>query len=328
MFNLGSNQILLLSCLVLLVGTGTYLTYFRQQETLSTLEQEIEAKREEIDKIETLKNNLSEADAKFQQVRQRWENRYKTVPETMASPEVIEYLTTLTQTGFKTFNVASADAGGRDGYSVYAFNAEGKAFFTSLYEFVWTVENNRPFYRIRDLQLNYLEERSTNEETGRTMMDVLVSFQMEVEAIYGILGGDAPARSSEGGERESLPVAQTTPTPPLPADVGPNPSPDVNPFYPLVFEQVPPNQHGRLNIESAQLISIVGGQAVFETEDEIQRVEEGDRVYLGRITEVSAANGRVVARLNRGGIIETVERTLDRQSPLERLGGSENEDTE
>lgn len=47
MFTLDSNQILLLSCLVLLAGAGTYLTYFRQQKTLSTLDQNIEAKKAE-----------------------------------------------------------------------------------------------------------------------------------------------------------------------------------------------------------------------------------------------------------------------------------------
>jgi len=321
MLTLDSNQILLLSCLALVVGTGTYLTYFRQQGTLSTLEQEIEAREQEIEEIETLQATLTEAEAEYETARRRWRTRYKTIPDTTTSPAVLDYLTELTQTGFRRFDVSLSEVQAREGYSTYAFAAEGEAFFTSLYQFVWTIENNRPFYRIRNLDLNYLEERTTDEETGRTSMDVLVSFQMDVEAIYGVADGlDVPDSAVGEEEQEGLPVAQRSPAPPLPSDVLPTASPNLNPFYPLVFEQVPPNEAGRLDIEAAQLISIVGEAAVFETGEGIERVREGDRVYLGRITEVDVDASRVAARLNRGGIIDTVERTLDRRSPLQLEG--------
>lgn len=322
MFNIGTNQILLLSCLVLVIGAGTYVTYFQQQSTIESLNQEIEEKKQEKERIQTLKTNLADAEETLESTRQRWRTRYKIVPDTTTSPVVLGYLTELTQTGFKTFDVTSAGTQQRNGYNAYAFSAQGEAFFSSLYRFIWTIENNRPFYRVRDLSLNYLEERTTDEETGQTSMDVLVSFQMDVEAIYGAVGGmEGGGGPSDERQLQALPVAQTTPAPPLPARVLPNPSPNINPFYPLVFEQVPPNEYNRLNVESAQLISIINGQAVFETNGGIERVGEGDRVYLGRITEVDASEGRVVARLNRGGIVDTVELSLNAQSPLQRTQG-------
>lgn len=311
MFNVGSNQIVLLSCLIVLIGAGTYLTYFRQRSTLNSLEQEIEAKEQKRQKIKTLRVDLSEARTQLESVQERWGSRYKIVPETVSSPAIVGYLTDLTQSGFKTFNVSSTGAEERDGYSVHTFNAEGQAFFSSLYQFVWTVENNRPFYRVRNLELNYLEDRTQDDETGRTSMDVLVSFQMDVQAIFGAASGvGEDARSSDDGELQGLPVAQTSPSPPLPSSVLPNPALEINPFYPLIFDQIPPNEYGRLNVESANLVSIVGDQAVFLTGEGVERVAEGDRVYLGRITEVDGTEGRVVARLNKGGIVENVEITL------------------
>jgi hypothetical protein len=318
MLNIGTNQILLLTCLLLVVGAGTYVTYFSQQETLAALEQEIEAAEQEKERIQTLQADLAEADTTLTSMREQWETRYKTVPETTSSPVVLSYLTELTRTGFQTFDVASAGAQERDGYSAYTVTAQGEAFFSSLYRFLWTIENNRPFYRVRDLNLNYLEERTTDEETGQTSMDVLVSFQMQIEAIYGVVGGEQEAATDER-QLQTLPVAQTAPSPPLPAGVGPDPSPDINPFYPLVFEQVPPNEYDRLNVEAARLISIIDGEAVFETGGGIERVGEGDRVYLGRIVEVDASAGEVVARLNRGGIVDEVEFSLNPQSPLQRV---------
>ncbi len=320
MFDFDSNQILLVSCLLLLTGVGTYLTYFRQQNTITSLDQKIEAKEEEREQIRTLRANLADAESQLKTVRHEWRTQYKTVPETISSPDIVGYLTELTQTGFKRFDITSSGSDERDGYSVHTFGAEGEAFFTNLYRFVWTIENNRPFYRIRDLELTYLEERTTDEETGRTTMDVLVSFQMDVQAIYGATKDlPDPTQPSDGREVERLPVAQTSTSPPLPSSVLPNPAPDVNPFYPLVFETVPPNQYDRLNVESAQFLSVIDGKAVFQTSEGLKRVGEGDRVYLGRIVEVNPTEGRVVARLNRGGIVEQVERTLETESPLQRV---------
>ena len=322
MFWLDTNQILLLTCVVLVCGAGTYLTYFHQQDTIASLGEQIEEKKQERAEIRSLRADRANAESRLQTVRRQWRTQYKVVPATISTPDIVAYLTELTKTGFQQFDVMSAGSEARDGYSVHTFNAEGKAYFTNLYQFVWTVENNRPFYRIRDLSLNYLEERETDGESGRTTMDVLVSFEMDVEAIYGA-ATDLPAATSpsEAGEVERLPVAKNTTSPPLPSSVVPNPAPEINPFYPLVFEKVPPNQYDRLNVESAQLLSIVDGKAVFQTGDGLQQVGEGDRVYLGRIEEVSPSEGRVVARLNRGGIVDRVERTLGTESPLRVRNG-------
>ena len=323
MFSLDSNQILLLTCLVLLSGAGTYLTYFRQQDTMASLEKKIEAKKQEQEQIRSLRAERANAESRLQTVRRQWRTQYKAVPATISSPDIVSYLTELTQTGFQRFDVTSAGSDERDGYRVHTFGAEGEAYFTNLYRFVWTIENNRPFYRVRGLRLNYLEERETDEESSRTTMDVLVSFEMNVEAIYGAAPDlPAPTAPSDGREVERLPVAKSSTRPPLPTSVLPNPAPEINPFYPLVFEEVPPNQYGRLNVESAQLLSIVDGKAVFQTGDGLEQVGEGERVYLGRIVEVDPSDGRVVARLNRGGIVDRVERTLGTESPLRLRNGS------
>lgn len=310
MFNLGSNQILLLTVLLLVCGVGTYVTYFRQQNTLETLTEQIQTRREEKEKAETLRADRTENKKRFVEARTQWRNQYKTVPDTIMSTDVIAYLTERTQGGFRTFDVVSAGPTPRDGYSTYQFDAKGKAYFSSLYRLIWRLENGRPFYRIQDLQLSYLEERTTDPKKGGPSLDVLVSFEMTVEAIYGIVK-DPPSPFQEAPADEALPVAQRDVQSAVPSDVMPNPDPSINPFYPLVFEEVPPNEESRLNVETAEFVSIIDEHAVFATGRGTKRVEEGDPVYLGTIVEVNASAGRVVARLNKGGIVERVERLLN-----------------
>ncbi len=306
---------------LLLFGGGAYVTYFQQEETIATLDQKIEAAQDRQAEGETLQQKVSTLQQRAKKIRQRGRVHYKKLPETMSTPRMVGYLTRLTKSGFKAFNLGAAKQRAEEGYQVYAVTAEGRAFFSSLYHFIWVLENNRPFYRIRNLQLSMLDERTTDEETGRTSMDVLVSFRMDVEALYGVDGGHSGTDTDRMRDERRLPRARTAPHPPVPARVLPTAEPAGNPFYPLVFQQIPPNEHGRLNVESAQFLSIVGGEAIFQTEAGIERVEEGDSVYLGRIVEVNSSEGRVVARLNKGGIVERVERTLAPSETPSEQGG-------
>lgn len=320
---IGNNQILLLLCLVLVAGTGTYLTYVRQEDTLSRLQDEIEAKEREKEQIQAMYTRLSSSKQAARKAVRNWQTRYKLFPQTISTPEIVRYLTDLTQNGFKKFDIVSDGAHQGDGYKYHTFQASGKAYFYHLYRFLWKIENNRSFYRIRDLTLEHVDERTTDEETGQSEMDILVSFDMEVDAFYGAPGGvDDDALQPVVPEIERLPVAQANNRPPVPGHVLPNAEPELDPFYPLVLDKIPPNEYNRLNVESATLVSIVQGQAVFKTSDGLERLSEGERVYLGRITDVDPKKGRVVARLNKGGIVDTVELQLNVGTSLERARGS------
>lgn len=321
LFKIGSNQILLLVCLVLVATAGTYLTYIQQENTLSELQDEIEQKEDEQQRIQELYTELSDSEERARTALMSWRTRYKLFPTSISTPEMVGYLTDLTQNGFKSFDVVSAGSQSRDGYRFHTFSASGTAYFYHLYRFLWKIENNRSFYRVRDLTLEHVDQRETDEESGRTDMDILVSFDMEVDAFYGAPEG-IPARQDAlpGSEIERLPVAKTNHRPPVPSHVLPTGEPSLDPFYPLILDQIPPNQYDRLNVETAPLVSIVQGQAVFKTGDGLTRLGEGDRVYLGRIITVDPKENRVVARLNKGGIVDTVELRLDVGGPRGRSG--------
>lgn len=301
----------LLGTYLLVLGGGGYLTYVQQEQTLTRLETQIQAQDQPASALGDLKERRNALQKRVDDLDAEWKNSYKRIPETIRSPQVMRYLTSVAGDGFDTFDLRTVGRRSENDHQVFVLEADGKASFQRLYHFIWTLENHRPFYRIENLELSLLDERTTDRTTGRPRMDVLVSFQMEVNAIFGLSGeasgGGQGERSDDG---EELPVARTDPHPPVPSHVLPPSRAGVNPFYPLIFDQIPPNEHGRLNIEQAKFLSIVNGEAVFETEDGLVRIGEGDRVYLGRIVTVDAEDGRVVARLNKGGIVGTVERSL------------------
>ena len=312
LLKIGSNQLLLLLCLVVVTAAGTYVTYVQQNNELAQLETEIEATKEEQRRIDEMHTQLAASEDQARTALLTWRTRYKLLPASVSTPKIVGVLTDLTQNGFKKFDVVSEGAQSRDGYSYHTFSASGTAYFYHLYRFLWKIENNRAFYRVRNLTLEHVDQRETDEESGRTKMDILVSFDMDIDTFYGSPAGIAPtSRGFSTTERERLPVAETTHRPPVPGHVLPTGEPSLDPFYPLILDQIPPNEYDRLNVETATLVSIVQGQAVFRTREGLVRVGEGDRVYLGRIVTVDPKKNRVVARLNKGGIVDTLELRLD-----------------
>lgn len=316
-----NNQIILLVCLLLVGAGGTYLTYFRQQSTINDLEAQIKEKQRKRADLESMYEELIVSEQQFEEAARQWQARYKIFPDTLSSPEMVAYLTDLTQTGFDQFDIAYGGVEEGEDYSIHSFDAQGTASFYHLYRFLWKIENNRPFYRVQNLNINRVERRTTDEETGRTSMEMLASFQLEIEGLFGGAHPEEEAPQTVGTEEQGLPVARANHRPPLPPHVLPRAEPGVNPFYPVILDEVPPNEEGRLNFETANLVAIVDDKAIFDTDEGTIRLQEGDQVYLGRIIEVDPQNEQVRARLNKGGIVDVIERGLGKNVSAEERAG-------
>ncbi|MEM9665892.1 MAG: hypothetical protein AAF970_13205, partial [Bacteroidota bacterium] len=188
-------------------------------------------------------------------------------------------------------------------HSYYTVNITGQGYFSSLYRFIWDIENNEHLYRIRDLNLGYTSVSKTNEETGAERMLIMVNFTMGLDAYFGASGSSAAVLTTEEGF-ERVRVSE------LPSNVLPTRQPKLNPFFPLVMSELPPNTNNLIDLDQAQLVGITGNEAMFLYQDEFQTVSMDAPVYLGRIIEIDPVKHRVVARLNKGGIIDEVELNL------------------
>ena len=310
MSNAGYNIIVLVVAWLLIAAGGVYWTYFEQPKELERLE-----KAEKVSKLRhaEVTSLLAEeaASAKMaEEMVDKWRARYKIIPTELTTPNIVAYLNALTATGFKNFDVALAgNKPGRD-FNTYTFRVNGRGYYTSLYKFIWEIENNRNFYAIRNLALENIDLITADEETGNQKMQVMVSFRFDVDAFYGGMEGLSASNTGLDGimESDALPAAHSDrERPPVPSYVLPEMRPIANPFYPLILDELPPNTYGHLEIDKAVLVSIIGDQAVFLWEDEYVTLSVGDPVYLGEIIIVDPTADRVVVRLNRGGIIDEIE---------------------
>ena len=303
------NIIILAVVWVFIIGAGVYITTFKQPEELDRVEKAGKVVRLKNAELASLTSEHSLSSEKANDALSKWQARYKVIPDQLSSPEVIGYLNELTKSGFEVFDISSSGVQDEGDYGYHSFSVSGRGYFSELYHIIWELENNRYFYRIPELTLIHMDIITEDPETGNEVMKVMVSFQLQIDAIFS--GADGMSAPYEGGVTEAaqaLPISRAkSERPPVPGSVLPDERPALNPFFPLIMDRLPPNTHGLINIEQAQLVSIVGNRAIFKEEEAYRSVGQGEDVYLGQITEVDPTEGRVKARLNKGGIIDAVE---------------------
>jgi len=293
------NALLLFIAWLILTGVGVYLTYFKLPGEIAHYEKLEKLAHMRETEMGSLLAAYSASEERAREVESRWRSRYRYIPPSLSTPEVVARLNELSRQGFETFNVQFMGSDQTQSVNYYTFRIEGRGYFYHLYRFVWEIENSPELYRIRNLSLDHIDLVKADRQSGKERMMVMVSFNMLLEAYYGGLPDLQVAHMADSLYRR------------LPRAIFPEKNPPVNPFYPGILEQLPPNSDNLIDIEKAKLVSIVGGRAVFQDASGLRTVGVGENVYLGQITEIDPIEGRVVARLNRGGILDEVELYLE-----------------
>jgi len=320
MGKIGKNVIVLLFCWLIVTGSGIYLTFVRQPKLLEGLknaEQVARMKNAELISLQTEEVTLTR---RTEDALRKWNTRYKTIPDELTTPDVMAYLNDLTSEGFESFDVTMRSVQAAQDYSYYTFAVSGRGFYDRLYQFIWDIENYRDFYRISDLALNHIDLVTEHPDLGTDQLQVMVSFKMDIHAYFnGIEGASASDDLfADLTEEIGIPLSDQNSLPPVPLEMLPDQQPATNPFHPVIMEQIPPNTYELINVETALLVSIVGGEAVFQDEKGYRTVGEGDDVYLGQIVEIDSHEGRVLASLNKGGIIDEIELSIQLEEPFEK----------
>ncbi len=307
MSNEALNTLILSVFLAAAVGTGYYVTETQQPAELAKINEDISAIENRSAEVETLLAQESQASEEAALTLQRWNTRYKVLPSELTSADVVQYLNALSTRGFERFDLSLTGLTPGPSASYYTYQVTGQAYFESLYAFVWHLENSRGLYRVRDLTIKKAVTDIPNARTGVPRQAILADFSMAVDGYFS------------GNLDISAPDSAVTP----PAAAFPSRRAAVNPFFPYVLDTLPGNTDDLVDIETDNLLSVIGGTAVFSHGEDMRQLRAGDRVYLGRISNVDPQRGRVTVQLNKGGIGERVELDLNTgERYRQHLGGS------
>ncbi|MEM1114924.1 MAG: ABC transporter C-terminal domain-containing protein [Bacteroidota bacterium] len=287
------NTIILVVLLAGTAGGGYYVTQKQQPERLAEIEADIEAIESRDAEIETLIAQEAQASQEAAETLTRWNTRYKVLPAELSSAEVISYLNALSARGFERFDLSLTGITPGETASHYTYQATGSAYFESLFSFIWYLENSRGMYRVRDLSVS--KNVTLLGASGVERQVVLADFAMAIDAFYSTNADISAPDSAVVPPPEAFPPRRAA----------------VNPFFPYVFDDLPPNSDNLVDVDQDRLVSVIGGLSVFERDGALRQLRAGDRVYLGRVASVDPARGKVTIDLNKGGIRERVELDLE-----------------
>jgi len=281
------NSVALGVVLVIILAVGVFVTTFQLPKKSKALEIEIKKIEVDIQNTPDLANQYNVAVAQLEDSKRRWETRNKDVPSKDITGETYGYFNRIIDiSGEVKLDLAYVGPRdfGRYGYNVYSF--KGESSFDNLYKFIWNTENGRRLFKISNLTLRGYESKS--KETGETK--VLTLFDMEVQAYYSSI----PELNTAPAQRDLAQVTLTT-----------------NPFFPLIFREIPPPQKDEIEIERSILSAVIPGKAFIVDQNQKPRtLEVGDRIYLGYVTRIIPDLGKVECLLNKGGVSERYEMTI------------------
>jgi hypothetical protein len=276
------------------IGVGAssyYVTDVQQAHKLERLHEQRRAAEMTNLRAEELLVRQATSRQAADEVLSRWNSRYKYIPTTLNTADMVEYIEGLTRDGFEQFDMYLTSEVNKRDFSTRTYNVSGTAFFRSFYDLLWHLENNREFYRIHDVSVKHTNVFRPNRATGVDRRLDMVAFTFKLEAFYsGVDGISAPADSLK----------------PIPLAILHDHYPSADTFTPLVRTDLPPNDEQLVDVEQGRLISIVGQQAIFEDRFGRHVLIEGDRVYLGQIESIDPVLSVVRVRLNKGDRVETI----------------------
>lgn len=170
----------------------------------------------------------------------------------------------------------------------YIYNIKGNTFFNEFYRLVYAIEQSKELKKVLECKIDNVV--SLNEDNIALYQ---VSFEMEVAVYF-----------SEDDSFASSALVENR--------LNPNPLYDI--FYPLIRNEIPPNTDNLPDIQSGQLLALIpDGAFISDGRGNSYLLWEGDKVYLGYLTEIDYNKNEVSFILNKGGIIEKVTLTLEKE---------------
>lgn len=186
------------------------------------------------------------------------------------------------------YNIEYKDKFSDGQFFYYEYKIVGAGTFNDLYQLVYGIEESRNLKKVKNINLiNFISSKDLEPPK------FIVSYTLDV-AVY--FSTDDRFFTSGVLENE-LKTARLH---------------DI--FYPLIQTEIPPNVEEALDIQGARLLALVPeGAFISDTKGVTHLLVEGDKVYLGFLTQIDYKNNKCMFVIDKGGIIENITLELEKE---------------
>ncbi|WP_445666110.1 type 4a pilus biogenesis protein PilO [Fodinibius sp. AD559] len=271
------NTIILLVVLTTFIGGGWSYIYFYQQPTLEELEQNVEQTRQELNQKQQKADQLPMLENQFKEATKFFNNYNKGLYPNSNEDNVYDFLNRVnTGSAYTEFTFSFSDSTTYNQYGVISMQVTGQGYYRNFINFIRQIELSKPLNKVGQVTVNPINEL---DSYGK------VNYQFSLQSFYDrvkLLGETDLAINNN--LRGSV----------------------YNPFYPLI-RSVKENENNLVNVENSKLLAISADKVfLLDQQGMMQRLSEGDEVYLGKLSSINIDEGTASFTLNKGGIVERI----------------------
>lgn len=273
---------------VIMFAVGGWFVYFKQADDLKRVCKEEEEAREKLKQMQAKVDSYPATKAELQRLKSQWYRREKVIPKVEDARITYNYFNWI---GHQVGSPLSCDflvgqEGKENDFAFHTYTVKGEDTFENVFDFIYYLENNPLLYKIESISLSGATIGETEE--GPILG---VKFEIEIKAYYG---------ASPAVDEAYMPRKVAAPPK------------QIDPFFPLIFEQLPPNVKDLVEVEKSELQALTKDTAfVIDQHKKLVALSVGDEVYLGYLTSIDIDENKCVFTLNKGGIIQTVTLKLN-----------------
>jgi hypothetical protein len=275
------NTLILLVTLLIILGLGFSYAKFFLEGKVERLTSEISTKQNDFNSKQNINSQFEELNTRYEAALVVMANYDKLLFPSNKPDDVYDFINNVNEKGGNRiyFDYIYSDSIPNNEYGILQSSLAGYGHYSALTDFVNRIENSQLLNKISGLSIS----PSRQDEDFNT-----VNFSFDLESFY---------------ERTSIFDS---------VGVGYNVTLDenisrFNPLFPLIRQSAEPNTAGLPDARSSRLIGLANGRIFLRTQTgRIISLKEGDRVYLGFLTNINIDTKTATFNLDNGGIQEVV----------------------
>lgn len=284
------NTIIMVLILIAIVAGGGVFNYVFLKGKIADREKKIkDLKLFQLD-TETLELQLVNLKTRVAQLDSILQNRKYNIPFNLPQSDFFDFVNkvSFSFSPDSYVNIEYNDTETGANFDIYNYTLNGIADFNDLNTLIYAIEESKLLKKISSVDL----ANNVKVDTDGTP-HYLVNFKFKVAVYFS--------------NNDRFYVKNFTEN-----SLVPNPVYDI--FFPLIRNEIPPNKEGLLDVQSASLLALIpDGAFLVDANGNTYLLWEGDKVYLGYLTNINYQTNEVSFVLNKGGIIESVTLKLDKE---------------
>ncbi|MDZ7660295.1 type 4a pilus biogenesis protein PilO [Fodinibius sp.] len=271
------NTIILLVVLTIFIVGGWAYIYFFQQPKLEDLAQNVKQTQQELNQKQQKADQLPMLENQFKEATKFFNNYNKGLYPNSNEDNVYDFLERVsTGSAYTEFTFSFSDSTTYNQYGVISMQVTGQGYYRNFINFLRQIELSKPLNKVSEVTVNPINEL---DSYGK------VNYRFSLESFYDRV--------------KLLGEADLTIHDNLLGSV-------YNPFYPFI-RSVKENENNLVNVENSELLAISSNKIfLLDQQGIMQRLTEGDEVYLGRLSSIDIDEGTASFTLNKGGIVERI----------------------